>query len=397
MKILLIHNYYRYRGGEDRYMDILTDALQQKGHVVTQFLSDSQDIHHFTFWQKIMIPMHLISAPTLDKKLAQVINDDKPDIAIVHNLFPLFSLSLLKVLKQKGVPVLKRLENYKFLCLNGLFLKNNFQVCESCKQGNFLPGIFRRCYQRSFFNSLGIALSEFIHRWKKTALRNTTHFLASSQFVKSKFVDADFPAAMISVFPNFLDFEPLTAPVAAEDYVVYIGRLSQEKGLFTLLKAMRTMPELTLHILGNGPLEDDLKKFVAMNQMNHVIFHGFVDGLAKQEILQKALFLIFPSECYESFGYAVIESYACGVPVLASDLGGARELVKNGATGALFTPGDPDSLRHEIALLRLNDSLKTEMRVRALQKAHAFYTKKMGIQKIEALLQGMVHGKENLP
>ncbi|MCP5049285.1 MAG: glycosyltransferase family 4 protein [bacterium] len=400
MKILLIHNFYRYRGGEDRYVTILEDLLSRNGHRVIRFFSDSRSIQSFNFLNKCMIPFRLIRSASTDKKLEAVIKKENPDLAIAHNLFPLFSLSLLKVLKRHRIPILKRLENYKFLCLNGLFLRNNFKTCESCKQGNFIPGVVHRCYQRSFFNSLGIALSEYIHRRKKTVTTTADIFLATSGFVKSKFVDAGFPPQDIAVHPNFIDFDPLETPVSPGspgDYAVYVGRLSREKGLLTLLDAFKESPRPRLKILGEGPLGKELNQIARDHHMEHVEFEGFIDGELKRQILAKALFLVFPSECYESFGYSIIESYACGVPVIASDIGGARELVSEGETGFLFEPGNPVDLRKKIVLLLSDRDRLAAMRQTALEKAKQRYTMETGYRHLEKLLQRLVPAHKDNP
>jgi len=378
MKILLIHNFYRFRGGEDRYVEILTEVLKQHGHQVIHFLNDSRSILEFSFLQKCMIPFQLIHSAGANRRLERLVREEKPDLAVTHNLFPLFSLSLLKVLKKRDIPILKRLENYKFLCLNGLFLRNNFQVCEVCKHGNFFPGIIHRCYQRSFFNSLGIALSEFIHRRLRTVIRTTDLFLATSKFVQDKFVEAGFPREKIIVHPNFLDFPPLDAPSQAEDYAVYVGRLSEEKGLWTLLKAFKNLINIKLRILGEGPLQKELKEFARLHQMKHVTFEGYIDGPSKREMVKKALFLVFPSECYESFGYSIIEAYACGVPVVASDIGGARELVEENRTGCLFEPGNPQSLQNQIQSLLISQDRLLLMKQEALNRAKTLYTGETG-------------------
>jgi glycosyltransferase involved in cell wall biosynthesis len=319
--------------------------------------------------------------------------DEKPDLAVVHNLAPLLSLSLLKVLHKKNIPVLKRLENYKFLCLNGLFLLNNFHVCERCKNGNFLPGILRRCYQYSLLNSIGLALSEWYHRRFKTVTRNVDRFLATSNFLKSKYVEAGFPGNKIDVYPNFIDFDPLLTlpPMPAQgSYAVYIGRLSREKGLLTLLTAFSKLPGVPLKILGSGPLAGELKSVVHNQGMGNVEFMGYVDGQMKKEILSRAWFLIFPSECYESFGYPIIESMACGIPVIASDTGGTRELVTEGQTGFLFEPGNPPDLRQKIShLLSLSEKDLMDMKKNALARAKELYTADAGYLNIEKVFKQM--------
>jgi glycosyltransferase involved in cell wall biosynthesis len=391
MKVLLIHNFYRYRGGEDRYVNILEETLISKGHQVGHFFYDSRNINTFNFFQKCMIPLRLIRSPSLNKKLEKLLIEEKPDLVVVHNLSPLLSFSLLKVVKRSGIPLLKRLENYKFLCLNGLFLRNDFTVCEVCKHGNFFPGMIHRCYQRRFSSSMGIALAEFIHRRLKTVIKSVYLFLATSQFVKKKFVEAGFPGDKIVVHPNFIDFEPLNAVVSPGNYSIYLGRLSKEKGLLTLLKAFKYLPELPLKILGEGPMEEELLEYARLHHMKNVSFEGFIDGNLKREMLKKALFLIFPSECYESFGYTIIEGYACGVPVVASDSGGARELVQEGNTGFLFQAGNPVDLKKKISQMMADHQLLMKMKENALQRAKTLYTKEIGYQNLLELFKKLVN------
>ncbi len=395
MKILLIHNYYRFRGGEDRYVDILAQTLYQKKHKVIRFTYDSRDIEQYNLFQKIVIPFRLISSSKLNRELETLLENEKPDLAVVHNLSPLLTYSLLPVLKQNGVPILKRLENYKFLCLNGLFLRNDFTVCEECKNGNFRPGVFHRCYQRSFSNSLGIAISETLHQRRKTVIQNVDLFLATSEFVKSKFVQAGFPDDKIVVFPNFIDFEPIPEALEPENrdggYAVYVGRLSKEKGLMTLLKAFKDLPDVSLKILGEGPMEKELKTFTRKHRIDNIEFAGFIDGDAKKTILSKALFTVFSSECYESFGYTIAESHACGVPVIASGIGCAKELVRENETGLLFEPGNPTDLKEKIrAMMSLQPQRLMEMKQKSLQSAKTSFTREVGYQNLQGLFKRLI-------
>lgn len=391
MKILLIHNFYRYRGGEDRYVNILEDTLKTNGHDVIRFFCDSRSIQHFNFLKKWLIPVKLFNSPSANRKLEDCLAKEKPDLAVVHNLPPLLSLSVLNVLKRNGIPILKRLENYKFLCLNGLFLRNDFTVCEKCKYGNFFHGIFHRCYQRSFFNSMGIALSEWFHRRRKTVTRTVDLFLAASEFVKARFMEAGFPGDKIAVRPNFIDFEPLESPRSPGSYAVFVGRLSQEKGLVTLLNAFEKLPGVPLRILGEGPLEKTLKTFTESRQMDHVTFDGFIDGKKKREIISRARFLVFPSECYESFGYSIIEGHACGVPVVASAIGGAKELVLDGENGFLFETGNPDDLEQKISkMMAVENKDLAAMKENALKRVKDLYTRETGYKNLSEMFNRLM-------
>lgn len=395
MKILLIHNYYRYRGGEDRYAETLKETLSRNGHSVTPFSLDSKAIGEFGLLDKLLIPKRLIHSSSVNRKIEELLEKEKPDIAVIHNLFPLLSLSILKVLKKHGIPIVKRIENYRFLCLNGLFLRNGTRICDVCKNGNFLPGMIHKCYQDSFINSIAMALPLMMTNWRKTLLSSVDLFLSPSRFVKEKFVEIGFPEEKIAVLPNFLDFEPLETTRKPEHYAIFIGRLSEEKGIFTLLKALKKFPELKLKILGEGPLGKELKAFTASSKMGNIEFTGFIDGEKKLDILSRARFLVFPSECYESFGYSIIESHACGVPVIAAAIGGAKELIDEGKNGFLFEPGNVQDLEKKIdALLAMDEDMLTEMKTKSLEGVKARYTKETGYRNLVELFENVITIKD---
>lgn len=394
MKILLIHNYYRYRGGEDRYAETLKETLSRNGHSVTRFSFDSKDIGEFSLLDKLLIPKRLIHSSRVNKKVEELLEKEKPDLAVIHNLFPLVSLSVLNVLKKHGIPIVKRIENYRFLCLNGLFLRNNSRVCDVCKNGNFLPGIIHKCYQNSRLNSIGMALPLMTVNWRNMLFSTVDCFLSPSEFVKEKFVEAGFPAEKISVLPNFLDFEPLETVREPGPYAIFVGRLSGEKGLFTLLKAFEAFPGLRLKILGEGPVGKKLKEFVRSHKMENIEFMGFIDGPEKRELLSGARFLVFPSECYESFGYSIIESHACGVPVIAAAGGGAKELIVNGENGFLFEPGNVDDLRDKIDdMQKMEPNALTGMKTKALERVKEHYTKEIGYRRLVELFEEVIRDR----
>ncbi len=394
MKTLLIHNYYRYRGGEDRYAETLKETLSRNGHSVTRFSLDSKEINAFSLMDKLLIPKRLIHSSSVNKKVEELLEKDKPDLAVIHNLFPLVSLSVLNVLKKHGIPIVKRIENYRFLCLNGLFLRNDSRVCDVCKNGNFIPGIIHKCYQDSRLNSLGMALPLMTVNWRNMLFSTVDCFLSPSRFVKEKFVEAGFPAEKISVLPNFLDFEPMETTREPGPYAIFIGRLSEEKGLFTLLKAFKKFPGLRLKILGEGPLGKKLKEFAGSHRMENVEFPGFIDGKKKRDLLSGARFLVFPSECYESFGYSIIESHACGVPVIAAAGGGAEELIADGENGFLFEPGNVDDLGDKIdAVQKMDLNTLAEMKTKSLKRVKERYTKEIGYRSLVELFEGILKGK----
>jgi len=189
------------------------------------------------------------------------------------------------------------------------------------------------------------------------------------------------------VYPNFLDFDPLEDPEPPGDYAVYLGRLSVEKGLKTLMTAFKDFRRLKLKIVGEGPLKSELMEYARDNEMDHVTFEGFLDGPQKIEVLKKALVAIFPSQCYESFGNTIIESYACGLPVIASNIGVASELVREGVTGFFFQPRNFFDLQDKLSLIMADMDRVKRMKQNALDQAKQFYTYETGYKFISALLQ----------
>lgn len=395
MNILAAHNYYRNRGGEDRCADTLRQTLIANGHHVIPFDCDSRDIDRFSLSQKLAIPLRFRRSRDIETRLARLLEKEKPHVAIIHNLFPLLGLSILNVLKAHHIPVIKRIENYRFLCLNGLFLRRGYGVCRVCRHGNLLPGVIHRCYQDSWLNSFAMALPLMFTNWKKTLFQSVDRFWAPSRFVRDMYVEARFPAERMVVSPNFLDFEPLAElPPTSGLYAVYIGRLSPEKGVMTLLAAMEGLPGLSLKIIGEGPQAAELQAYVQEKNLHGVEFVGFLDGARKREMLQQARFLVFPSQCYESFGLTIIEGYACGLPVVASALGGAAELVREGETGFTFKPGDSLDLREKMSLLTRSPELLARMRVNALTFARERFTIADGYRELMRLLESLAPAPE---
>ena len=340
MHILLIFNRYQQRGGEDSVYVAERALLLQHGHTVTDFLEDNSAIPSMN---PLALAGRAIWSRSSHRRISRIIQDKRPDVAYCINTFPLISPSVYYACKEQSIPVIQGLHNYRILCPSADFFRAG-RVCQDCL-GRIppWPGVVHKCYHRSRAQTAVVATMITVHRCLQTWERMVDGYIAPTEFLRNKYIEGGFPAEKIFVKPNFVPSDPGRRKGAGE-YAVYAGRLSPEKGIRTLMESCGQTPNLPFKILGTGPLEPEIRSIIQKFQLKNIELLGRVSQSQVISILKSARFLVFPSECYESFGLAIVEAFACGVPVIASRLGAMAELVSDERTGLLFTPGDPDDL-----------------------------------------------------
>ena len=275
-----------------------------------------------------------------------LINSRNIDILHIHNFFPLMSPSIYFAAKTKNLPIVQTLHNYRLFCPNGLFLRDN-KICEECLGKIFTwPNIKYRCYRNSFFLSFFASIVIFIHNLLITSKGKVDFYIALSNFSKNKFIEGGILSEKIIVKPNFILTDP-GMKKSIGDYVLFVGRLSSEKGVHTLKAAWSELSGIPLHIVGDGPLRKDLEN----TNNDSILIFGYLNNEQVIQKMKNARFLVFSSECYENFPLTIIEAYACGLPILASRIGAIQELVIDGKTGLLFTPKDVFDLRYKVKKL----------------------------------------------
>lgn len=396
MKILLIHNQYQIRGGEEHNVKQIKELLEEKGHSVILYMLDNLGINSFSFWQRLFLPLQILFSFKSYREVINLIKNRAPDIAHIHNIFPLISPSIYYALKRMNVPVVQTVHNYRLLCPNGLFLNNEGKICEKCKRGNFFNAVIGKCYRNSYIQTFGMVLTLYLHRKLKTFTNKIDVFISPSNFLKKKLIEGGIPEEKIVIKPHFTKCKEVKPSYEFDNCAVYMGRLSREKGLFTLLKTWEEIPDITLKIMGNGPIRSELENFVIQKGITNVEFLGFIGGPKRFEVLKKAMFLIFSSECYENFPYAIIESFACGTPVIASRIGAVAELIKEGITGFLFEPGNPNDLLQKISMSIGNKELLLKMKHNARKLAEEQYSENIGYKNLMKVYQKAksIAGKE---
>ncbi|HUY99038.1 MAG TPA: glycosyltransferase [Thermomicrobiaceae bacterium] len=337
--ILVAHNFYRRAGGEDVVFAAETALLRAHGHTVIQCVEDNRAVQGV---DRFAAGLGATWSWTSWARMRRMIEEHRPDVVHLHNTFPLISPSVYYAARAAGIPVVQTLHNYRLLCPSAL-LYHDGRVCEDCL-GRLVPwpGVAHGCYRDSRTVTGVVATMLTVHRLVRTWSRMVDAYIVLTEFARGKLVQGGLPAAKLLVKPHFVDPDP--GPGAHEGgFALFVGRLTLEKGVRTLLAAWELLAgRVPLKIVGDGPLAGEVAR--AVKQLSCVEWLGARSGAEVSELMGRARLLVVPSEWYETFGRVVIEAYARGTPVLASNLGAVAELVEPGRTGLLFAPADPPAL-----------------------------------------------------
>lgn len=343
MKIALVHNTYLVQGGEDVVFWQERRLLQEAGHEVFEYQRFNREMEQYSLARRLTVIGRTVWAPDSYREFTELLRQKRPDIVHVHNTFPLISPSILWACQREGVPVVHTLHNYRLLCPGANFIRDG-KPCEDCTQGSIWQSVAHGCYRGSRPQTAAVALMLSVHRAKKTWTEAVDHYIVLTEFARSRFVNAGFPPDKFSIKPNCVDPDP-GQRTGEPSYALFVGRVSEEKGAPTLLKAWRQLPKhCTLRIVGDGPFGAEMESEVKAQGLSNISFTGRLPRERVIEEMKGARFVIFPSQLYENLPLTIIESFACGVPVLASKLGAMQEIVSQDRTGLFFQPGNADDL-----------------------------------------------------
>lgn len=370
MKILQVNKFFYRRGGAETHFFDLLELLSAHGHEVIpwsmkdpanapvkyeRYFIDPIDFQKRESWPRELQKVgHLLYSREAAQKLDRLLTDIKPDVAHLHNIYHHFSPSIFAVFKKHRVPVVMTLHDYKLISPN-YRLFNRHGICLCCRQHRYYQAIFKRCVDDSVAKSIVAALELSFHKLFRFYERGVARFIAPSEFLRALMVDWGEPAEKFITLNNFLNpslyglafaAHHTRAPDAisnAGGYLLYFGRLSHEKGILSLIAAARKLPKIPLKIVGDGPLEDSVRKQI--KNMPQIELIGYQKGAELETILSGARAVILPSEWFENYPMSIIESFAHGVPVFASAIGGIPEIVQNKVNGWLFPPGDARAMR----------------------------------------------------
>lgn len=390
MRILLVHNKYKQPGGEDVVFEQERQLLAVAGHHVLTYCRSNQEIGELSIGNRLLLPARMIWATDTRRDFERLLSRERPDLVHVHNTFMMISPCIYSVCAKYGVPVVQTLHNFRLLCPAGTFFRDG-RPCESCVHHGLHQSIVHSCYRNSRAETTAVALMLAVHRWRHTWTRGIDRFIALNAFCRSKFIEGGIPEEKIAVKPNFLYEDPGVEARSGGEYAVFIGRLSPEKRVVTLLEAWKRLESpIPLLIIGGGAELEYLQTYAKEAGLSNVRFLGHLPRPEVFTALRSASFLLFTSEWYESFGMTIIEAFACGVPVICSRLGAMREMVADGTTGLHFTPGDGGDLAAKAEWAWTHPGEMTVLAQNARHEFEALYTAKTNYQRLMQIYEGTI-------
>lgn len=387
MKILFVHNAYQNFGGEDAVVEAEITLLRSHGHNVELYNRHNDELHHLN---AVSAAAGTIWSSRSVNEIDAVCERFNPDVIHVHNTFPLISPSVYWTAVRNRIPVVQTLHNFRFLCPQGTFLRNG-TICEDCLGKTPWRAVTRKCYRESMPQSAVLVGMLGAHRFGGTYRNKVTRYITLSAFSRDRFIRGGLPATRMRIKPNFVVSE------AEPDWNrrqggLFVGRLSNEKGIDTLLDAVRSDADGDIEVIGGGPYQ------AAVAECFKDRYLGF---LSRDEIIGKmraAAFLIVPSVCYEQLPTTILEAYSSGLPVIASRLGALIDIVQDGVTGLLFDPGDAADLAAKISWARAHPEEMKRMGRAARAEYEAKYTPSINYQMLVEIYEdaiAAVHGERH--
>jgi glycosyltransferase involved in cell wall biosynthesis len=373
VKILLVHNSYQQPGGEDVAFQQDRQLLERNGHRIVEYLRHNDEIRDYGLWRRATLAARTVWAQDSCRDLRRLLRQNKPDAVHFHNTFPLISPAAYYTCREAAIPVVQTLHNFRLLCPAATFYRDG-HVCEECSERSLWRGLFYGCYRESRTETAGVALALEAHRLLRTWTRMVDSYVTLTEFARRKFMAGGLPPARIVTKPNFVHPDP-GERVDSGQYALFVGRLSLEKGLETLLAAWKLLANgISLIIVGDGPLSTRLAVEATHLSLDNVSFRGRLTRAETLEAIKGASFLILPSGCYENFPMSIVEAFACGVPVICSRLGAMEEIVADRHTGLHFTAGDFEDLAQKVEWAWTHPERLAEMGKEARQEYQAKYT-----------------------
>lgn len=361
MKILIVNKFLHPNGGSETYIFKIGSGLQKAGHEVQYFgmehkgrevgnaaqsYTSNFDFHTGKL-QRLIYPFKIIYSLEARRKIRKVLKDFSPDVVHLNNFNFQLTPSIIYEIKRYKIPIIYTAHDSQLVCPNHLMtIPDTKERCTRCLSGSFFNCTKYKCIHGSRLKSLIGSLEAYFYKILKT-YKKIDCIISPSRFLGQKLSANPLLADKIIVMPNFIEQETPIIP-EKEDYVLYFGRYSEEKGIGTLLKVCESLPEIPFIFAGSGPMEE------SVNQVSNIKNMGFQTGEKLKEIIAKARFSVFASECFENCPFSVMESQMLGTPVVGADIGGIPELIQVDKTGELFESGNQSQLKEKICNLWLD-------------------------------------------
>jgi len=414
MKVLLVNNFFYDRGGDCTYLFSLKKLLEEKGHQTMVFsmhhpqeldsnyskyfvsyIDYAEEVKSISLISGLRVLQRAVYSREAKAKIEKLIKDEEPDIAHLQNIHHHITPSILYPLRRNKIPVVWTLHDYTLICPNTSFLCYG-KICERCKKIKYYWPPIVRCKKRSFAASTMAAIESTIHLIM--GIRDLVDsYITPSHFMKKKTIDYGLRSSKVVHINSFVDSNTIRHKASEGDYYLYVGRLSEEKGVKTLIDAAVRVVDLGLEIIGDGPLAKELNQYAKSKDKKGVI--GFLGQRNHKQVIQYLVncrFAVTPSEWYENLPYSILETFACGKPVIGASIGGIPELVVNGETGLLFEPGNTDDLAEKIQWMFEHPEECREMGRKARKLVEMEYTPELHYKRLMEVYRAAFakHGKD---
>jgi glycosyltransferase involved in cell wall biosynthesis len=387
MKILQLHNRYQIIGGEEGVVQAEHQLLTQNGHQVRQLEVTNDRISGPR--AKISAAIGAIYSRKSRQQVLGEIQTFQPDVVHVHNFFPLLSPSIYDACLDQGIPVVQTLHNYRLICPKAMLFRDN-QICEVCVGKPFaLQGIRSGCYRGSRAETAIVATMLAFHQARGTWRDRVSAYIALTEFQKQKLIQGGLPAHKIHVKSNFIDLPEQVNIPPRENFVLFVGRLAEEKGVALLIEAYLQDPNLPpLKLVGDGPLMNTLQTQVFTAGMtDRITFLGRQDKTQVLDLMHRAQILVFPSIWYEGFPLTLAEAFACGLPAIVPNLGSMAEIVEPGVTGFHFTPQSSADLLKTLQIALANPTQLFQFSQQAKKTYQNHYTGNTNYDRLMSIYQ----------
>ena len=370
MKILFIHNYYQYYGGEETYFHSVLKLLKEKGHKVKTYTKDSKDIK--TTWDKIKVGIGLFWNKQVEMELSEIIKDFKPDIAHINNIYPLIGATVYSICSKYNIPVIQRMPDFRLICPKGILYKQG-KICELCIYKSFkYPSILNKCYHNSFIASFILSLSIYYHNHFRT-FKTINKYVFQADFIQDFFIKhTHIPLSKTVILPHFVHNAALTKADNG-NYFLFVGRLSEEKNIIPLLKIFAALPNIRLKVIGDGPLRSQVQKY---SIYKNIEIKGHLSRSEVLNYMKNALFTIIPSHWYETGPFVLMESYSVSTPVIAPRLGVFNKQILENKTGLFYNQTNYQDLKNKILTAYNNPQIAYKMRKYVKREFNTRYTDK---------------------
>jgi glycosyltransferase involved in cell wall biosynthesis len=391
MKILICHNSYRVVSGEDTVIAYDIHFLKEHGLDVVEYIRSNKEISDYSIPERLGFLTRTVYSRRSQRDIEELVQREKPDIALVQNVFPLISPSIYYTLHEFRIPIVQLVYNYRLVCPNGI-LYTQGKICVKCINRSFSHAFLNKCYRDSYVLSGLYGLTLAVHRHFGDLRTLISSYITPDEFLKNKLIAGGYPAERIFPITTPFDSSMFKPHYVHNGWLLYFGRVVKEKGIFTLLKAMKELPESKLKVVGWGEAYDDAKKMILQEHIYNVHFKGPLYGEELTETIKNSLAVVLPTEWYDNSPLVLLHALSLGKPVIASNIDGIPEVIAHGQNGLLFQPGNVSELADKIRLITENESL----RLNISQNARLYAEKELGAtNRVKKILEVFQYAYEN--